>query len=94
MPDISTTLLTDIKLALDDALRLVNPVETEDDFNPSKAVGNIVRVRAEVERMLGNNVVQAENSDIMRRQRGNQLLRELDRVRRAVREDYGIKDAA
>jgi hypothetical protein len=54
MPDISTTLLTEIKLALDDALRLLNPVETDDDFNPSKAVGGIIKVRAKVEQLIQN----------------------------------------
>jgi hypothetical protein len=41
MPDISTTLLTDIKLALDDALRLVNPVETDDTLIQVKRLGGL-----------------------------------------------------
>lgn len=94
MPDISTTLLTDIKLALDDALRLVNPVETSDNFNPTKAVGGIIKVRAEVEQLIQNSSGISANCDKIQRQRGYQLLKDLDRLKRVVREDYGIKDAA
>lgn len=90
---ISTILLHELKLSLDDALRCINVHETDDDFDPQKAVGRIVKVRAELEKNLAQNIVSViGNYDKI--QRGHQLLRELDRVRRAVREDYGIKDAA
>jgi hypothetical protein len=59
MPDITitTSFAQDIKLALDDALSCINVHETDERFDPQKAIGGIVRVRAELVNVLAQNVV-------------------------------------
>jgi hypothetical protein len=98
MPDsitITNSFAQDIKLALDDALRSINVYETDERFDPQKAIGGIVRVRAELVNVLAQNSTCTKPiCDNIQRQRGHQLLRDLDRLKRVVREDYGIKDAA
>jgi hypothetical protein len=46
--------LQEIKLSLDDALRCINVRETDDGSDPQKAVGRIIRVRAELVNVMGN----------------------------------------
>jgi hypothetical protein len=58
MPDsitITNSFAQDIKLALDDALSCINVHETDERFDPQKAIGGIVRVRAELVNVLAQN---------------------------------------
>jgi hypothetical protein len=98
MPDsitITHSFAQEINLALDDALRCINVRETDDTFDPQKAIGGIVRVRAELVNVLAqNSTCSGGNSDILQRQKGYELLRDLDRFKRRVKQDYGLEDAA
>jgi hypothetical protein len=66
MPDItiSNSFAQEIKLSLDDALRCINVRETDDGFDPQKAIGGIVRVRAELVNVLAQNVVPEINNRV------------------------------
>jgi hypothetical protein len=74
MPDtapIPLVFLQELKLSLDDALRCINVHETNDTFDPQKAIGGIVRVRAELVNMLGNSAINGNSvCSTMRKEQG------------------------
>lgn len=62
-------------------------LSTQDE---SEVFGALVKAKTSLE----NSVSGGEKSGTMQRQQGFNLLKQLDNVRRKIREDYGIDEAA